>query len=291
MRTKLTGLGIAFGIAALVLPAGAIEISTNAEFEVLPSFGGSIDDQDGTNTANIGTVDSFVEFGGSYFGGEVIFSSEGEASSSASDSGILFGSAFVDGDSNETDSMEFHASSSWSDTVTNSSGGTLNYDFDFLFDGGVLALGGQGGTAMFTLDILLDSASIWSRAATLTGNPDGGIADLLANGGLDDGGMAHTLFFDQNDDYIQATFDPFGGNLGLGAFGDGDSFDLTYNLEVWATSSDSGFVSASAGDPFGVGFMGTLNTGSSAPVPEPTTMALLGMGLLGMGTRRLRKKS
>ncbi|MCF6284084.1 MAG: PEP-CTERM sorting domain-containing protein [Candidatus Hydrogenedentes bacterium] len=180
--------------------------------------------------------------------------------------------------------MDFHASSSWTDTVTNTSGGSLDYDFDFFFSGGTLELGQNGGMAMFSLDILLDGSSIWNRTASLTGSPNGGSVVL------DDGGLANT-FVQPSPDFVYADFDPFGGNLGLGSYGNGDSFSLTYNLEVWSSSIDQdSYVSARVGDPFGIGFQGNI-ANPSAPVPEPASMVLMGMGLLGMGARRLRKKS
>jgi len=180
--------------------------------------------------------------------------------------------------------MEFHGSSSWSDTFTNTSGGSGDFDFDFNFAGGSLRLLADGGMAMFSLDILLNGSSIWNRTASLSGIP------VLAPPLLDADGLSHSVL--HGGFFTHVFFDPFSDNLDLGTFGDGESFTLTYNLDVWAsTTSPFGVAEARVGDPFSVGFSGTVNPPTGAPVPEPTTMFLLGMGLAGLGARRLRAKN
>jgi len=293
MKTWL-GSGLVLGLVALAFPAVALEIGTEANYYVVTSVftNADIDDEDGPYIANSGGLNAHVDFTpGPYFGGEVSFNSSGLADASASDTGSLTASASANQiDEPYMESMEFHAVSSWSDTFTNTSGGALDYDFDFLFSGGGLGLTGFGGTAMFSLDILLDGGSIWSRNATLMGDAHD-IAGILSGSGLDADGMAHSITQDQSQNTLSVTCDPFSGNLDLGTFGDGDSFELAYNLSVWVTSATGqpSQVDAYAGDPFGVGFQGTVNSGS-APVPEPATIALFGMGLAGLGARRLRTR-
>ena len=282
MRFLITGMVALIVAIAMVLPAGALTITTDANYSVTELFPpGVVTDQDGPNSAGSGQVYSSVFYGD----GEGEFpaatiepannvaggSSHGYAASRSGAAGDLAASAYLDM-SDDVSSMDFHASSSWSDTITNNSGSAQGYTFDFFFAGGYLDLGGTGGMSMFSLDILLNGNSIWDASASLSGDPSGGSVTL------DDGGLSHTVY-DGLPYYYYVGFDPFSGSLDLGVFNDGESFDITYNLDVWVNStSQLSYAAAAVGDPF-----------STNPIPEPTTMALLGMGLAGIGVRRMRR--
>ncbi len=293
MRTAIMTFGVALAMALVVVPASALTIETDANYEVLHDFLGPQSDSDGPNTASSGSVQSVVSFGG--FGLETTSSGEGpspveeeitsfgDANAFAEESGRLAASGFLFSQG-DVSSMDFHSTTSWSDVFTNTTGGNAIFDFDFNFTGGRLELDGDGGMAMFSLDILLDGSSIWNRTASLTRDP------FLGTNVLDAGGLDNLVFGSGN--YTAAFFDPFSGNLNLGSFGNGDSFELTYVIETWvSTNGKFAYGGAAVGDPFGGGFSGTLNAPTNAPVPEPTTMALLGMGIAGLGARRLRKKN
>ncbi len=294
MRTALMKLGVALSMGFALLPVSALTIETNANYEVEHTIIGTQTDSDGPNTASSGSVGSYVSYGGfgleatsSEEGGSFVeeeeYGSFGDANAFAADSGRLATGAYLFAE-DDVSSMDFHATTSWSNTFTNTTGGNANFDFDFNFSGGRLDIDGNGGMAMFSLDILLNGSSIWSRTASLSGNASVG-TDVF-----DDGGLAHSLGGTGN--FVVAHFSAFSDSLDLGDFASGDSFELTYVIESWAkTDENFSYVSANVGDPFSGGFSGAVSTSSSAPVPEPTTMALLGMGIAGLGARRLRKKN
>ncbi len=292
MRTAFLKLGVALAMGLAVLPASALTIETNANYEVEHNFFGTETDSDGPNTASSGSVESYVTYGSFIVeagpaeegvSSEEEFGSFGDANAFAADSGRLATGAYLLAE-DDVSSMDFHATTSWSNTFTNTTGGNANFDFDFNFSGGRLDIDGNGGMAMFSLDILLNGSSIWNRTASLSGNASLG-TDVFDSGGLD-----HILGGTGN--YVTASFSAFSDSLDLGDFANGDSFELTYVIESWAkTDENFSYVSANVGDPFSGGFSGAVSTSSSAPVPEPTTMALLGMGIVGLGARRLRKKN
>lgn len=285
MRKMLKGFAFLVALTLATLPVQALEITSNAHYDVDPHGSNS----DGPYLATSGDVFSYVDFG--FFSevpslteipqnSEFTIESFGQAFGYAHESGALSAGAVA---SNEGDSisMDFHGSTTWANVFTNSSGGALAYDFDFLFTGGFMGLLHGGGTSMLNLDIQLDGTSIFSRSASLIGSP--GLGTVV----FDSGGLSHTVVND-NPSIFDVELDPFAGTLNLGTVNSGDSFELTYIMEVWASTDDPfGYADVRVGDPFGVGFSGTLNP--HAPIPEPTSMALLGLGLVGLGARRMRK--
>ncbi|MBX3179479.1 MAG: PEP-CTERM sorting domain-containing protein [Candidatus Hydrogenedentes bacterium] len=269
--------------------AGAVTVTTNAEYEVTTTTPETVTDQDGPNSTNSGWIWSQVWYGAESLPTQVTegvgpldyyYTSYGYAGGFGETSGNLAANAALDMGDDVLD-MWFQGSSTWTDTFSNNSGGPLSYDFSYYVNGGWLSLYGNGGTAGFSLEILLNGSSVWSRTATASGSP---IDDNVV---LDPDGLTHTIYYEPMYGYYDVYFEPFGGEVALGEFAAGEQFDITYNLDVWAWSeSQYGGVYANIGDPFGLGFSGELN--ASAPIPEPATVALLALGLGGLGVRRWR---
>ena len=276
MKHSIASYGVAVGLMLLASPASATTIGTDAFYNVNTVAYGPVSDQDGPYTAGAGSLLSYVAFGDSS-------SSFGDAVGSSSDGGGVAAGAFLISDV-DTNSMDFQASSSWSDSFVNTTGAAANYDFDFNFAGGNLSLDGNGGLAMFSLNVLLDGSSIWNRTASFAGNPSS------TPPSLDSDGLAHSIFASGN--YVDVSFDPFSGNVDLGTIGAGDSFALTYSVDVWvSTTEDFSFAQANVGDFPNPGFSGVVNPPIVvAPVPEPAGVVLLGLGLMGLATRARKNK-
>ena len=159
--------------------------------------------------------------------------------------------------------------------------------------------------ATYTLDIRLDGISVWNSNAQLN-QTSGGTA--FTQGGASIGGALLSNHYSWSDYF---------GNVALGTFAAGHNFTIDYDLTTHAagnltcTASTSnntppkdpttanstpnanpcGGAIARIGDPFDVTGSGSNDfvvKGASA-VPEPSTVALLGLGLVGFGIARRRK--
>lgn len=181
------------------------------------------------------------------------------------------------------------ATSSYSETVTNSSGGALSYTYDFFITAPQLRIAdfavGPTMTASYLIEITLDGATLFSSAANLIG---GAAGHKLNKSGTSLGGTLFGHSFEFGYD-----FDPLSDTLNLGTFADGESFILAYELRAFASGPglETG-AAARIGDPGDLdaaGLSGTIrSSGAAMQVPEPGTLALLGVGLFGLAVARQR---
>ncbi len=206
----------------------------------------------------------------------------------------------------------------YQDTVTNTTGSAQAYNFDFTIIPGELALFGTPGVGEFVLaeydiDILVDGSSIWGSSASLSGDDTG---NTFSSAGTSLGGVL------TSDEYSWGSYSD---TLGLGTLAAGASLNFEYILTARAAGNcfaggyamppgegqnlpgaDDDFIPidgdvgdgggyysscgsiARSGDPLHIGANGPGKI-SIASVPEPSTIALLGLGLAGLVVARRRK--
>jgi len=196
------------------------------------------------------------------------------------------------------------ATSQWMTNYTNT-GVSQPLTLDFNINAGEIGYtalyGEESYRAGYGIDIMLDGVSIWSSH---------GQFDVLGADVIDD--SINTAFFGNlgankltyssgNSGGGEGTgfgasvftFDPFNGQLDLGTFATGDSFELTYFLSVYAVSDyfiGDDYIYAQFGDPLDItGTPGMSATISAVPVPA--AVYLFGSGLIGLAgfTRRSKK--
>jgi len=174
--------------------------------------------------------------------------------------------------------FSFTAEATWSDTFTNPLTLTFHIPqvtlgiWDYCYCG--------TDTAGYLVNILLNGSVIWESSGELHGgltlDPDYNITTSGTDIGLQK----------VSDPFYLAKYqsDPYSGALDIGPIAPGESFTIDYYMKVWTSGFDyEQGAEASIGDPFTLtGGTITVSGGPSAPIPEPSTLLLLGSGLTGI---------
>ncbi|OYU27406.1 MAG: hypothetical protein CFE41_11395 [Burkholderiales bacterium PBB2] len=202
-------------------------------------------------------------------------------------------------------------STRYSRTFTNTTGVAQLFNFSFHVDSGETSINGTGlGFADLLLQVSKNGQAIardrTTRSQDINGNQSCVSDDLGSLGGYMDCASSYA-----ND----ANF-----NVSLGLIGAGESFTLDYDI-VATVSGDlgsdggggygdcptlakgdgevallecggggAGSATARSGDPFGWGNPANFNVGPTANIPEPSSLALLGLSLAGLAATTRRRK-
>ncbi len=292
-HTMLKPLVVAV-LFAMQVPVHALTLNTDARYEVTDTQGGGTLTAQDPKSANSGSITSYVDLDtgtGGIGGFAVAADGRNSARGSADDQGNLAVRASWEA-ANGTLNL-YSAEARSSQTFVNSSGSTLDYSFTFSIPSGVLQVfdaasvdESSGLYAKYIVSILLNGSAIWESAAELKG---GRVSHTLTETGNDIGG---NFFFDGSYT-LGYEFGPFNDTVSLGSLLNGQSLTLDYMMRVETGGRGSELGShARFGDPNFVsttpGLTGLVNiTGSGGgQIPEPASLALLGLGLVGLAAMR-----
>lgn len=203
-------------------------------------------------------------------------------------------------------------STRYSRTFTNTTGVAQLFNFSFHVDSGETSINGTGlGFADLLLQVSKNGQAIardrTTRSQDINGNQSCVSDDLGSLGGYMDCASSYA-----ND----ANF-----NVSLGMIGAGESFTLDYDIiatvsgdlasdggggygdcptlaakgdgpvTLWECGGGgAGSATARSGDPFSWGNPANFHIGPTANIPEPSSLALLGLSLAGLAATSRRKK-
>jgi hypothetical protein len=171
---------------------------------------------------------------------------------------------------------------------------------DYYFDTYLSASSGNDGRVFWTTDA---SLAPLGAANTAVGNADGFLADLLWNDGTHSGDLGVAIALSSNgspllDSFIQGgefifdTLYPAQANMTFtielwkGGASYADTADTARGLVTWA---DGGTAVGAGPSAFQAAPSGPLFVANVAVIPEPTMMALLGLGAAGLLIIRKRQ--
>jgi len=284
-----------FGLAALILaaqPATAGTISAHAE--IAETSTGVVDSE--THGPGPGIA-------GSYFADAGMGGWEPPPLAMAYMNTGGVGAVFADGVWSDGGEYTMEAKATWSDTITNTSGGPLSYDYGFSLTPARLTIydwvNGPTMLAAYEVRILLNGSAIFESTAELEGLRAG---ITLSETGTDLGGTSFGL--DSSGvpagNVFGYDFGSYSDTLSLGSLADGASLIISYEIiaRVFAPGFESG-AGAYIGDPNDPGstpgFSGAITTSDigqplMAPLPAPFALTAVGLGLLALGRRMRRRR-
>lgn len=259
-------------------PSLALSLQTNARTLADLQGTGAVLMGEDAQSATSGTIQSIAHFG------------NGTSASSASETGSL--SASTDHFAGLGENLlVFESFASWSDTFLNSSGGAIEGSFSLDVPAVYMSIWDSSGTAVgpmragYEVQVLLDGAEIWRTSSEFVGSayytPTVLQEGVSVGYTLPEPSYVPPRHIEDYEEWIfYAQFDSISEQLALGKYGNGDSFELTYSLSVWALGNGH-----RAGVRVGAEGAGLV---TMTPVPEPASLTLFALGLAGLAVYRRR---
>lgn len=201
----------------------------------------------------------------------------------------------------------------FSEMITNTGATDQLFSMDFLINAGQLQTtvfetppqAGEFLEAGYVISISFDGTSLFQSSALLhqVGVPNSSATNASVTlGGTSLGGVLTHPQTGAPDTFL-FTWEAFTDTIDLGVLAAGGSGLLEYDVRTFVRAEftgSGGQTGASIGDPFNISgdpndnnsSVGGPNSISSTPVtaiPEPTTLALIGLGLAGISAARRRK--